>query len=270
MRVTFLIVTQRYIPQSILIMLPVRALALSEATKAATSLNSSSVGSRLSMVVLAKSASAASLVMPRPEAYFRNDSCRVSDWGRALGCKIITRTPSWPTSAANVKATDSKAATAAPKPEASGVPAAGGCTVKDDAGALLGHPASRCSAGHKDRLRPVRYGVEEIFERQTYQRYPLHLFKSNGVEGYVDSSAISGQLVKVLFDSRFVQSIDRRRRRFMARGLDLLGDLLHRGHGVTGHMNAGAFGRERARYGATNRAAGTVYDSCFTFQLLCH
>jgi hypothetical protein len=61
-------------PQSILMTLPVRALALSEATKLATLLNSSSVGNLLSMVVSAKPTKASSALMPRPEAYLRNDS----------------------------------------------------------------------------------------------------------------------------------------------------------------------------------------------------
>src|SRR5262245_9826001 len=99
---------------------------------------------------------------------------------------------------------------------------------------------------------------------------PLHLVKSNGVEGYIDSSAICGELVEMLFDSRFVQGIDCCRRGFMASVFDLVRDPLHRGHGATGQMNAGAFGRERARHGATNRAARTVYDGCFTPQILRH
>src|SRR5262245_16984389 len=122
----------------------------------------------------------------------------------------------------------------------------------------------------KNGLRPARYGSAEIFQRQIHERHPLHLVKSNGVEGYIDSSAVCGELIEMLFDSRFVQGIDCCRKGFMASVLDLVRDPLHRGHGATGQMNAGAFGRERARHGATNRAARTVYDGCFTPQILRH
>jgi hypothetical protein len=54
----------------------------------------------------------------------------------------------------------------------------------------------------------------------------------------------------------------------MAGGVDLVGNLLHRGHGVTSEMKRRAFGCEGSRHGASNRAAGSVDDGCLSPQLL--